>query len=406
VLRRGKAQRRNGERCRAVGVAVGVFGVKIAHVVTRLAGGGTERNLAACLEIEVDDGHDVAVICGTVSAAYRRQVPEDVEFIEVTSLQRNPSFKSDFAAWREMRSVLSSGGYDVVHSHQAKAGALARMAIKSRNNTLVVHTVHMASFGAGYSRASSLLYKNIERYCARRTDFLCFVGVELKSDYAAAGIEGKHGSVVLRSSLDVDKFLAARRHRDGAVPASADRIGPSPAVLMVGALELRKRHALAIHALGDDLRRGRLQLVIAGDGPEQAKIVELLAQLDVRDSVRLLGHVSNVDELLAASDVLLHVSTAEGVPQVVVQALMAGVPVVATDVQGLREIDDADITIGRRDGSDLSSSLWARLQISRPAMPAEQFQEWHPSSVATSYGAFVRRLEDNLPRVVRRTYGH
>ncbi len=245
--------------------------MKIAHVVTRLAGGGTERNLAASLEVEVRAGHEVTVICGAVSEAYRRQVPEDVMFLEVPSLQRNPSVKADLAAWGDLRSILNSGRYDVVHSHQAKAGALARVAIKRRSDALVVHTVHMANFGAGYSRMSSLLYKNIERYCARRTDFLCFVGVELKSDYSHARIVGKRGSLVLRSSLDVDKFLGARRLRDGAASAKAHRQGAPTAVLMVGALEPRKRHALALRALENDLRGGRLELTIAGDGPERAR---------------------------------------------------------------------------------------------------------------------------------------
>ncbi len=129
----------------------------------------------------------------------------------------------------------------------------------------------------------------------------------------------------------------------------------------------------------------------------------MLTQLGIRENVRLLGHVSNVDELLGASDVLLHLSTAEGVPQVVVQALMAGVPVVATDVQGLREIDDADITIGRRDGSDLCDSLWSRMQTSRTPMSAAHFYQWHPSSVANSYGAFLRQLEDHLPEAAQHT---
>jgi glycosyltransferase involved in cell wall biosynthesis len=377
--------------------------MRIVHVVTRLAGGGTERNLAASLEVEMGAGHQVTVICGTVSDAYRRQVPDDVTFIEVPSLQREPSLKSDLAAWRDLRSLLRAGRYDVVHSHQAKAGALARMAANRRNDVLVVHTVHMANFGAGYGRISSLLYKNIERYCARRTDFLCFVGVELKADYSRARIQGKQGSLVLRSSLDVDKFVGARRGRDLGEATRDDRLGAPLAVLMVGALEPRKRHALALRALEGDLRRGRLQLTIAGDGPERAAITELVNELGFGDSVRLLGHVSNVDELLCASDVLLHLSTAEGVPQVVMQALMAGVPVVATDVQGLRELDDADITIGRRDGSDLRDSLWSRLQTSRPQMPPAQFHQWHPSSVANSYGVFLRQLEVHLRSAAQET---
>ena len=97
-----------------------------------------------------------------------------------------------------------------------------------------------------------------------------------------------------------------------------------------------------------------------------------------------LGHVEAVDELLAVAAVLVLTSVTEGVPQVVVQALAAGVPVVATDVPGLREIEGAPIAILPADGSALASAVREIVEEHADAVDVALFEPWTESAVAAA----------------------
>jgi glycosyltransferase involved in cell wall biosynthesis len=79
-------------------------------------------------------------------------------------------------------------------------------------------------------------------------------------------------------------------------------------------------------------------LVIVGDGPLRSELAQLAARLKIADRVHFVGYRRDVPEILAASDVLLLPSEWEGMPNVVLEAMAAGKPVVATDVEGVREV--------------------------------------------------------------------
>ncbi|MEX2446312.1 MAG: glycosyltransferase, partial [Dehalococcoidia bacterium] len=129
-------------------------------------------------------------------------------------------------------------------------------------------------------------------------------------------------------------------------------------------------------------RSGQADLVIAGDGPERPRLQQLAAEAGCADAVHLLGFVEDVPAVLAASDALVHASAAEGVPQVVIQALAAGAPVLATDVVGLREVPDAPVTIVRANGDGLLDAARGFVSAPRPQpVPLAALDAWRPSSV-------------------------
>src|SRR5205823_4636796 len=104
----------------------------------------------------------------------------------------------------------------------------------------------------------------------------------------------------------------------------------------------------------------------------------------VEEHVRFLGHVDRVDRLLAVADVVVHGSRCEGVPQVVLQALAAGVPVVATDAEGLREIPDAPILIVDREGRGLRDAVLRALKEPRDPVPIDALAPWTQGAIEKS----------------------
>lgn len=109
--------------------------------------------------------------------------------------------------------------------------------------------------------------------------------------------------------------------------------------LSVGRLEPQKAHDVALHAVARLVREGRsLHLLIVGEGAQLAALEELRGCLGLEGHVTFLGYRNDVDALMRAADGLLLASRWEGLPNVILEALVAGLPVVATDVGGVREL--------------------------------------------------------------------
>jgi glycosyltransferase involved in cell wall biosynthesis len=379
-----------------------MMGVRILHVATRHRVGGAERNLIHTISRQVGRGFEVHVAVGTDNL--QADFPPRTRIHLLPALVRDVSPAADWRATRALQELVRARRFDVVHTHQSKAGAVGRMAARGLGPT-VIHTVHMASFGPAYGPVQSTIFLNLERRLARSTDRLVFVGADLQRRYVAAGVAPSDRCTIIRSPIaNLASLIRLRdsrgehRHRARAtIGIPAER----RVVLMVGALDRRKRHALAITALAPLLLEGEIQVLIAGQGPQCGALEALCRDLRVADSVKLLGFVRDVTPLYAAADVFVHTSTLEGVPQTVVQAVAAGVPVIATEVDGVREAaaGPPQVTILPPDGRGLLETVKTTL-AGRYFSPAEPglVKDWLPDTVNAHLSELDDWMEDRVGR--------
>jgi glycosyltransferase involved in cell wall biosynthesis len=364
---------------------------KILHVSTRFIRGGAERNMATLIAWERSRGHEVHVAVGE---ALDGSLPPGTHVHAIEHLGRRVRLVSDLRAIFELRSLIHSGHFDVVHTHESKAGALGRLAARG-SNAVVIHTVHMPSFGFAYGRFRSRAFRAVERFCARTTHIFVVVGDELRDLYLAAGIGRADQYLALRSPIQVDRFARLRDRAPSTVrKARVDlRLDPNiPVAITVGRLERRKRQALIIDQLRDILIAQRIQLVIIGDGPEETRLRQLALRYGLTETVFFLGYLDVLDDAFLAADVLIHASRVEGVPQVVLQALAAGIPVIATSVEGLAEVDGAPITRVDREGRSLRKAVEDALQNPPPPVPVGSLAAWCGPAILRSIEALDARV--------------
>jgi glycosyltransferase involved in cell wall biosynthesis len=366
--------------------------VKVTHVVTRLGRGGTDNNVLHFVDWQRRHGHHPRLVVGEDSDT--TSVPPWLPVEVLPGLVRDPEPLSDLRALRSLRRLFVRDAPDVVHTHQSKAGIVGRLAAV-RRGALVVHTVHMASFGPSYGR-SSAAFRIGERVCARVTDVIVTVGEDLRRQYLQSGIGRPEQYLVVRSPVRLEAFLGVReldaadrgRIREAVgLPASV------PVLLNVGFLERRKRQDLLLERLRPLLASGRAHLVVAGEGDRRAALVRLANEIGVAEAVRFLGHVDHVEEMFAVADVLVHTSAVEGVPQVVLQALAAGVPVVATQTEGLGEVPDAAVRVVHRSGAGLPRAVEETL--AHPPLPVgpERLADWGDEAVERQIATLHERME-------------
>jgi glycosyltransferase involved in cell wall biosynthesis len=233
------------------------------------------------------------------------------------------------------------------------------------------------------------------RWTAARAAGLVTVCDALRQDLAGLGVDP--GRVrVLRNGVDLETF---RRDETGRARWRAQLgIGDAPVVASVGHLIARKGHDLAIRALAE--LPARTQLLIAGTGPEEASLRALARGLGVAARVHFLGAVAHerLREVYSAADALVLASSREGWPNVLLESLACGTPVVATAVNGTPEVvrdPVAGVVVEERTADALAQALRALL-AARPRPGAVRAYAEAFSWEATSEG-----LRTLLTAVVR-----
>ncbi len=284
--------------------------------------------------------------------------------------------------------------FDLIDAHYLFPDGVAAVAVAQRFGLPVVLTAR----GSDTSQFPNYwLPGYMIRRALARADGLIAVSAALKEGLVSLGVSAER-VVVLRNGVDLALFRppsdrAALRHALGL---------EGPTILSVGLLVPRKRHHLTIEALS--LLPGR-QLLIAGEGPERARLEALAARLGVADRVRFLGSVPHreLPSLYAAADVMVLASEREGWANVLLEAMACGTPVVATEAWGAREAigeEGAGLVINEATAPALAAAI-ARMLTEPPPRSfvrayAERFS-WDEVS-AGQLALFRRILADRACR--------
>lgn len=303
----------------------------------------------------LDAGHAIDIVTNenggetSVSACYRewgcRVFP--------ISCSRSPLEKGNIAAVHEIKKIVQDGGYDIVHCHTPIAAACTRMACKGlrKGGVKVIYTAHGFHFYTGASIKNWLLYYPVEWLCAHWTDMIITINRE-DHERAKKHMHAKRVEYVPGVGIDVGRFANVQVDR----AAKRRELGvPEDAVLLmsVGELNGNKNHATVIRALAKR-NDGNLHYRIAGEGNLRAELEALAEALGVGERVRFLGYRRDAAELYACADIFVHPSIREGLPVAVMEAMAAGLPVIATDIRGSNDLlsGDGNRLIARYDDVD------------------------------------------------------
>ncbi|MBK5229471.1 MAG: glycosyltransferase [Actinobacteria bacterium] len=306
---------------------------RVLRVITRLNIGGPARQ-ALMLTRELWPEYETDLVAGTSEPGEGELSDPDV-VVERAPLSRSISPLRDLTAFRWLRTRIDAGGYDIVHTHMAKAGTLARgAALRSRRRPKLVHTFHGHVLEGYFNKPIQRTFLEIERRLARRTDALVAVSKEIRDDLLALGIGDEDRWHVIQLGFDLAPMLAV----EGPSGALRERIGLAeevPLVGVLGRLAPIKDHATLLEALA---RLDGVHLAVLGDGEMRDEIVSRSDSLGISGRVHLIGWWLDVPAAIADLDVVALTSRNEGTPVSLIEAHACGKPVVSTDVGGVRAV--------------------------------------------------------------------
>lgn len=334
--------------------------------------GGTRRHLVGLVRGLVEAGDEVH-LCVAVEREPRFRGDLDqlaalgVHVHEIP-MARSISPGSDWRHVKQLTKLFKQYQPDVVHTHSSKAGVLGRVAAGRAGCTATVHTPHTFAFlfDNMFSAPKRYLFKAIETHLAKRTARMIAVSEGEAATMSAARVVANERVRVVPNGVDPAAWKTASATDRASIGVPVD----APMVLVAGLLNAAKGQDLAIDAIG---KLDGVHLVLAGHGEDQAALESQVKRLGLQARVHLLGWREDLAGLMAAADLLLLPSRWEGMPYVVLEAMAAGKPVLATRVDGARDlvqdgVNGALVDVG--DCAGLAKGLGELLSLSPTELDA------------------------------------
>ena len=293
-----------------------------------------------------EQGYEVTVVTnfinpGTIPVEDSKKLVSQLKSIGVNpinvNIQRSPLDKKNIEAYQDIKKIISSGNFDLIHCQSPIGGALTRIAArkKRKKGVKVVYTAHGFHFFKNGPIKYWLTFYPIEKYLSNYTDILITIN---KEDYQIAKRKFGAQKVVYIPGVGVDteKFKnvnvdKTEKRRELNIPKEAFLI------LSIGELSARKNHEVAIRAIAT-LNNPNIYYVICGQGELEHELKKLSIDLKISDKVQFLGYRNDIYEICKVSDLFIFPSTQEGLPVALMEAMASELPIVCSNIRGNNDL--------------------------------------------------------------------
>jgi glycosyltransferase involved in cell wall biosynthesis len=319
---------------------------KVLRIINRFNIGGPTYN-ATFLTKFLSDDFETMLIGGLPEEGESDSlhIPHEygVEPVIIEEMKRIPNFKSDREAYRKIKQIIEEYKPDIVHTHAAKAGALGRKAAFACNVPVVVHTFHGHVFHSYFGKLKTHLYKLIERRLAKKSSGIVAISdLQKKELVEIHKICPSEKINVIPLGFDLGKFrvniVENRIQTRLNFGIGEDQI----AVAIIGRLAPIKNHRFFFQVVENLLEKGikNAKFFVVGDGECVEQLREIQSKINQKygEFILFTSWIKDIDKFNAGMDVICLTSDNEGTPVSLIEAQACNVPVISTDVGGVRDI--------------------------------------------------------------------
>jgi len=277
-------------------------------------------------------------------------------------IQRSPFHLKNIKAIRNLSSIINKNNYQIIHCHTPMGGILARLAARKARieGTKVIYTAHGFHFCKGAPLLNWVIYYPIEKLMAHYTDCLITINQE---DY----------------ELSVKRFNTNKIEHINGVGINTDEFKPindSQKILLKKSFGYQPDDFLLFYAAEFNKNKNQqfllnslklvkehipnVRLLLAGEGPLLNQCKQLAKSLGISNMVDFLGYRNDLKEIVPMCDVAVASSLREGLPVNIMEAMACGLPIVAVDNRGHRELVMNDINgwlVNNNDPEEFSEKL-------------------------------------------------
>jgi len=310
--------------------------IRVMRIIARMNVGGPAVQVSGLmrnLNASEFDHRLYTGFCSADEADFLDTVVEDISAERIEGLGRRVNIRQDIKAFIFLVREIRSFKPHVIHTHTAKAGFLGRIAsIVAFNKSFRVHTFHGHLLDGYFGQLKRKLVIITERFLAIFTHQLLAVGDKVRQDLLAVGVGKSEKFGLMPPGLQIRKLPNKIYSREFYGLASK-----TIQCSFIGRVTRIKRPDRFLDVVSEMKRRGvAIEFTIVGDG-------ELLQYCRERTNlenlpIKMLGWQSEIERVLSAADIVILTSDSEGTPLSLIQAGMAGLPVVSTKVGSVPEV--------------------------------------------------------------------
>lgn len=288
--------------------------------------GGAQKHVEALAIGLKQDGHEVTIVTGLYEASLWHLEEEQISVISIPALQRAIHVTKDLQALWQLRTVIKNLQPDILAAHSSKAGAIGRI-VGGYLRIPTVFTAHSWSFTDGVPPKKQFIYRHLEKAVQPLTTKIITVSEYDRKLALAKRIAPTHKMMTIHNGIELltENNQIEHSRQEG------------PLIVMVARFEVPKRQDLLLEALSE-LTDIPWQLHFIGDGSLRPLLEKYVAEHNLMGRVQFLGNRMDITTLLAKSQLFVLLSDWEGLPISIIEAMRAGLPVIATNVGGVNEL--------------------------------------------------------------------
>ena len=333
--------------------------IKILHIITHLPTGGAQDNTLFTVELLNRKKFDISLCCNFVGELVdRAKRIEKINIFNVKYLVREVNFFKDMLGFISIYKIIKTEKFHIIHTHSSKAGFLARIAAKLCGGSIVVHTVHGFPFNDYMNVFKKYFYINIEKFLSTLSDAIITVSNLNKNKIIELKISEHSKITNIYSGIDLKLF---RKKNDFSFRDELKIPDDFLLIGSVGRLSVQKDPLTLVNAFELVLKeKPSVKLVFVGDGELKHEVQKNIKELGLQRSIYLIGNKMDPWNVYPSLDLFVMSSIYEGLGRSITEALCGEVPVVCTNVEGVPELVQDEITgylVKPKDYNDLARGI-------------------------------------------------
>lgn len=297
--------------------------MKILHVITSLHTGGAEKLMVDLLPRLKDKGVDVDLcVHDETNTNFKKELENNG--ISVFGLGESGNVYSPL---KFLRLLPKLKNYDIIHSHNTASQFFVAVYSLFNRKKIFITTEH----GGSNRRRNIKGFRIIDRWLYKRYNKVICIAEKTKDNLLNYLKDDSDRFIIINNGIDTTKFLNAEPTLE------LEQLAPgSKKIIMVAGFRWEKDHPTLIKALR--LLPAKFHLFLVGDGVRKDELITLTKSEGLTERVHFMGIKNNVPSLLKSADYVIMSSHFEGLSLSSVEGMASGKPMIASDVDGLREV--------------------------------------------------------------------
>lgn len=266
------------------------------------------------------------------------------------TFERSPVKTNNINAIFKLKKIIEKEEFQIIHTHTPMGSVVTRLAAKNarkKYKTRVIYTAHGFHFFKGAPLINWIVFYPIEKYLSKYTDCLITINEE---DYNLAKAKFKAKKIELVNGVGVDENKFDFKMSDEEKHELRQNLGLKDndfVIIYVAELSKRKNQGMLIKTVKKliDESKDNIKVILPGIDSRNGYYQEMTKKLEIEKNIKFLGYRKDIPKLLKISNLYVSTAKQEGLPVNIIEAMFSGLPIIATDCRGNRDVAEKVVNI-------------------------------------------------------------